>query len=177
MLKKIFSITLISFLILTNYSSASETYKLYGHFLKLDKSDNRNVYKHDYYFHFKNRDGRSMAYPVVIKDANFINQIEKNKASDFYIEANAEKEYLPLGEMNQKVEIVKLELQSLKNINLAELSFHPVKGYKTTASNIKMNQKKSVKDVPTISGLNDNATNAVIFTMGAALLGTMILAK
>lgn len=171
-MKRFFFALVVVQLFSSSFLQAAEMYKLYGKFIKLEKSDSRNIYNYDYYFYLSTDQGKDLAYPVIVEDPGLVKMIEEKKGKDFSIEAEVEKKEIPYGEATRVVEI--LRLKKVQPFSLQDLSYHPKKNSKSVLPDP---NKAPNPDKPTLKGLNDSATNAAIFTMGAALLGSILLSK
>lgn len=146
---------------------------LWGKYFYLAKRDRRNVIKQEHYFHV-NDNGSSLAYPIRFKNPQARKYILEQRDKNLYVEARYVEKVVVINEQRQKV--VFLEINDAKAIGLADIG---VKGHGEIAPGPGSlnNNSGPQSDKATIRGLNDTATNAIIFGAGAALLATILMGK
>jgi hypothetical protein len=142
--------------------------RIVGKFVYLSKNDKRNILGQELYFSFTSDDGRQLAYPAKVRDEDLANKIKQNPSGQYYISAVPTDESLTVGEMQQKVHFLNIINASV--VDLSSLGTKHVPG----APNAAVSGRQQM-DRPTITGINDTITNSIIFSAGAALLGSMLI--
>lgn len=149
--------------------------KLLGKFHYVKKGDTRNpIQEFEYYFSLTSDKGKGYAFPVVIDDKKVLKKIRGSLGSQFLIYAVADEKRIWVGENPKTVQVLKVS--HANSISLGSLS--PMDINISSSNNYQSEMReKGQPDRATVSGLNDNVTNAVIFGAGAALLGSILLGK
>jgi len=150
--------------------SKTATYQIVGKFVKPSK-DLKLPY--NYYFVYSNSKGQKMAFPLINKSSLDMKSIDREQI--YHINVQDSEKMVDLGESKKKVKV--LLMVEGKVFNMKDLSYtakNAPKGYNTDP----------VPEIPNgktphhpMFRINDNVANAAIFTAGAILLGSMLLAK
>lgn len=144
--------------------------KILGRFIYIPKNDARNKLGHEFYFVFQAENGSQLAYPADFRDKNLANNVRQNLGKQFFIRALPTDEKKLIGEQQQEVRVFNV-------IDAAAIDLGALGATDAGQSAQVTFGKKDRPEKPTIGGVSDTATNAIIFSAGAALLGTMLLGK
>jgi hypothetical protein len=149
--------------------------KLLGKFHHIKASDKRNpTGKFEYFFSITSDKAKGFAFPVVINDQKIIKKIRASSGQQFLIYAVPGEERVWLGENPKTVQVLKVSHANA--ISMGSLSPRDINISSTNNYQSEMREKGQTEKV-TINGVSDVVTNAVIFSAGAALLGTILLGK
>lgn len=144
--------------------------KILGRFIHLPKNDSKNKLGHEYYFVFQAENGSQMAYPAEFRDQNLANSVRQNLGKQYFIRAVPTEEKKLVGEQQLEVRIFNI-------LDAAAIDLGALGSTDTVAPGQVTFGKKDRPEKPTFGGVNDTVTNTIIFSAGAALLGTMLLGK
>lgn len=153
---------------LGNSSVKGESVRLLGQFIRLSKSDARNVLGHDYYFYLSDDKGKEFAFPVELHGPGLANEINSHGGQTFYIDAVPRQQRLVLKELQQNVTV--LHLFKVSPIDLASVG---VSGGGVTPN---LNGPSHDKNPKARRGqVKDSWADTIIFSGAAALLGTILV--
>lgn len=133
--------------------------KALGQLVRPDKKLNL---PYEYYMTIQKSDGKVLAFPVKSKKVK-IKGLKLKK--QYLVDFEPETENLTLGETKQKVTI--MNIISAKEISLTDLQAS------TNTDNIQKGRPKDPRQKQDVR-INDKLTNAIIYTAGAILLGSII---
>lgn len=147
-------------------------HKLLGNFIYLNKTDKRNDLGYEYYLKIDTKKGQ-LAYPVKFSDEKLKNFVRQNMSKQFLVKAVPTNENVFVGISETRTTVMVMNVIQAKPIDLASI------GYKGGLEAEVQPQMKGETQSgrPSISGINDTVTNSIIFSAGAALLGSMLLSK
>jgi hypothetical protein len=149
--------------------------KLLGKFHFIKSSDKRNPVKEfEYYFSLTTDKGKGYAYPVFLTDEKVIKKIRAGAGQQFLIYATPDQKRIWVGENPKVVQVLKVthaNAISLGSLSPGDINISSSNNYQSEM------REKGQPDKATISGVSDVVTNAVIFSAGAALLGSILLGK
>lgn len=149
--------------------------KLLGKFHHIKASDKRNpTGKFEYFFSLTSDKGKGFAFPVIINDKNVIKKIRASLGQQFLVYAVPGEERVWVGENPKTVQVLKVSHANA--ISMGSLSPMDINISSSNNYQSEMREKGQPEKV-TISGVSDVVTNAVIFSAGAALLGSILLGK
>lgn len=149
--------------------------KLLGKFFHIKANDKRNPTKEfEYFFSLTSDKGKGYAYPVIINDNKVLKKIRGSQGQQFLIYAVPDQKRVWIGENPKTVQVLKVS--HANKISMGSLS--PMDINISSSNNYQSEMReKGQPEKATISGVDDDVTNAVIFGAGAALLGSILLGK
>ncbi|PIP96751.1 MAG: hypothetical protein COW00_17015 [Bdellovibrio sp. CG12_big_fil_rev_8_21_14_0_65_39_13] len=147
-----------------------EDVKILGRFIHLPKNDSRNKLGHEFYFVFESDKGEALAYPAKFREKDLANTVRQNLNKQFFIRAVPTDEKMYVGEQQREVRIFNV-------MDASAIDLGAIGAVSSTNTSQVTFGKAERPEKPTFSGVNDTATNAIIFSAGAALLGSMLLGK
>ena len=142
-------------------------YQIVGKFVKPSKKLNL---PYEYYFVYSNSKGQKMAFPL--KNKSSLNLDNVDFSQNYHINVRDSQKLVDVGESKKKVRV--LEMVEGKVFNMKDLSY-AAKQVPETDPAPKMPNDKTPHHP--MFRINDNVANSAIFTAGAVLLGSMLLAK
>ncbi len=146
--------------------SLSKSHQIVGRFVKPNPKLGL-PYKH--YFIFSNSKGQKMAFPLVNKSSMDMSKIDYDQI--YHINVRQTQKTARVGEEKKSVKV--LEMVEGKVFNMKDLGLAANKLPMEPTPNIPNQQSPHHP----MFRINDNVANTAIFTAGAILLGSMLLAK
>lgn len=147
-----------------------EDVKILGRFIHLPKGDVKNKLGHEFYFVFDSEKGEPLAYPAKFREKDLANTVRQNLNKQFFIRAVPTDEKMFVGEQQREVRVFNI-------MDAAVIDLGAIGSVSAPNTSQVTFGKTDRPEKPTFGGINDTATNAIIFSAGAALLGSMLIGK